>query len=67
MSSNSREWHLYCPLLKDVFVFKNTDILPGRCEGCEKKTCLEVMKQRVRDNIENAQLEFNFGKEVTNE
>ena len=58
---------LYCSALKDTFTFTEHDIFPARCVGCDHQICLSVMRERVRENIDKTQLEFDFGKEVTNE
>lgn len=59
MSYNSKQ-RLYCSLFNDTFEFTEHDILPARCEGCPKVSCVECMKQRVRDNINRFQLELPF-------
>lgn len=64
MASISSKIKLYCCEYDNIFEFSDKDILPARCEGCSHVLCAKVMRERVRNNIDKLQLEFDFAKEV---
>lgn len=70
MSCNSSEI-LFCQQTDGVFQWsKSQCVLPARCVGCPYQICFNVMRERVRDNLNESQLEFDFDyveKEVTDE
>lgn len=52
---------LYCMLNHDTFDWSEANqLLPLRCEGCPYTNCFQCMRERVRDNVDKTQLEFQF-------
>lgn len=60
MVSNSHK-HLFCAALQDILQWSDEDtLLPARCVGCPYSMCYNAMRERVRDNVDGKQLEFDF-------
>lgn len=54
---------LFCGATDEVFEFGNAQCtLPARCVGCPWQVCFNAMRERVRDNCDKMQLEFDFSK-----
>lgn len=59
MNCNSGKM-LFCMSTNNSFEWADQKVLPARCVGCPYTLCFNAMRERVRDNLEQSQLEFDF-------
>lgn len=53
---------LFCKLTDNAFEWSDDiQLLPANCVGCPYTLCYQAMRERVRDNVDGKQLEFDFG------